>query len=127
MRAVDLTVCSGLWLLPGPARDLPFATFLASRSASFTASRSAPGCAPTINPTGNARLASAGTGDVLAGWIGGRWAACAAQGAADAAALALAVAVAAVWEHGHAAEGHAGREHAPLRAGDLVERLAAVG
>ena len=87
----------------------------------------APGRAPTINPTGNARLASAGTGDVLAGWIGGRWAARAAQGAADAAALAFAVSVAAVWEHGHAAEGEAGREHAPLRAGDLVERLAAAG
>lgn len=87
----------------------------------------APGRAPTINPTGNARLASAGTGDVLAGWIGGRWAACAAQGTADAAALALAVAVEAVWEHGHAAEGPAGREHAPLRAGDLVERLATAG
>ena len=36
----------------------------------------APGAAPLINPTGNAALASAGTGDVLAGWIGGAWAAC---------------------------------------------------
>ena len=28
-----------------------------------------------INPTGNGRLASAGTGDVLAGWLGGHWSA----------------------------------------------------
>ena len=34
----------------------------------------APGQLPSINPTGNARLASAGTGDVLAGWLGGTWA-----------------------------------------------------
>jgi len=34
----------------------------------------APGRPPAINPTGNARLASPGTGDVLAGWIAGRWA-----------------------------------------------------
>ncbi len=33
-----------------------------------------PGQLPSINPTGNARLATAGTGDVLAGWVGGAWA-----------------------------------------------------
>ncbi|MBP3981780.1 MULTISPECIES: NAD(P)H-hydrate dehydratase [unclassified Acidovorax] len=35
----------------------------------------APGHPPTINPTGNARLATAGTGDVLAGMVGARLAA----------------------------------------------------
>ncbi|QHI96983.1 NAD(P)H-hydrate dehydratase [Xylophilus rhododendri] len=30
----------------------------------------APGCVPAVNPTGNGRLATAGTGDVLAGMVG---------------------------------------------------------
>ncbi len=30
----------------------------------------APGCVPTVNPTGNAKLSTAGTGDVLAGMLG---------------------------------------------------------
>ena len=51
----------------------------------------APGQLPVINRTGNARLASAGTGDVLAGMIGARLAQ--GQGAMDAA-------CAAVREHG---------------------------
>lgn len=34
----------------------------------------APGEVPAVNPTGDARLATAGSGDVLAGWIGGLWA-----------------------------------------------------
>ena len=54
-----------------------------------------PGEAPVINPTGNARLATAGTGDVLAGMIGARLA----QGE-----LAFEAAAAAVWLHGRAAD-----------------------
>ncbi len=55
----------------------------------------APGRLPVINPTGNARLATAGTGDVLAGLIGARLAQ--GQNAFDAA-------CAAVWLHGRAAD-----------------------
>jgi NAD(P)H-hydrate repair Nnr-like enzyme with NAD(P)H-hydrate dehydratase domain len=54
-----------------------------------------PGKPPTINPTGNARLATAGTGDVLAGLIGARLA----RGA-----TAWDAACAAVWLHGQAAD-----------------------
>lgn len=55
----------------------------------------APGCVPAINPTGNALLATAGTGDVLAGMIGSRLA----GGAA-----AFDAACGAVWQHGFAAD-----------------------
>ncbi len=55
----------------------------------------APGAAPVINPTGNARLATAGTGDVLAGMVAARLAA----GYAE-----LAAACAATFEHGLAAD-----------------------
>ncbi len=74
----------------------------------------APGRAPAINPTGSAALASAGTGDVLAGWIGGLWA----QSArAD---TAFDVAAAAAYMHGAAAD-VAGAS--PLRAADLIEAM----
>ena len=55
----------------------------------------APGQLTAINPTGNARLATAGTGDVLAGMIGARLA----NGQE-----AYQAACEAVWLHGHAAD-----------------------
>jgi NAD(P)H-hydrate repair Nnr-like enzyme with NAD(P)H-hydrate dehydratase domain len=72
----------------------------------------APGRPPAINPTGNARLASPGSGDVLAGWIAGRWA----QDGGDGYDSALR----GVFEHGLAAEGHAG---AVLPASRLIDAL----
>jgi len=70
-----------------------------------------PGATPRISACGNASLATAGTGDVLAGWIGGRWRP--GGSAFDTATLG-------VVEHGAAAEpGRAGA----LRAADLIERL----
>lgn len=77
----------------------------------------APDQVARINSTGNAALASAGTGDVLAGWLGGRWAQ---QARGDEAAIALTVAVQAAGEHGAAAEP---QSVGALRAGDLIERL----
>jgi hydroxyethylthiazole kinase-like uncharacterized protein yjeF len=71
----------------------------------------APGQPPRVNSTGNASLATAGTGDVLAGWIGGRWRA----GSAP-----FDVATRCVIEHGAAAEPE---RPGALRAGDLVEAL----
>ncbi len=78
-----------------------------------------PGRAPSINPTGHAALASPGTGDVLAGWIGGLWAS---QHAADADGGGFSAAVAAAYVHGAAADA-AGVP--VLQASRLVERMAA--
>jgi NAD(P)H-hydrate repair Nnr-like enzyme with NAD(P)H-hydrate dehydratase domain len=62
-------------------------------------------------------LATAGTGDVLAGWAGGTWAQ---QPASDA----QVVAAAATWLHGHAADCFARAQPcAPLRATDLIEAM----
>lgn len=72
-----------------------------------------------INASGNARLASAGTGDVLAGWLGGLWAAAQAQVPPPSPQR---VAQAAAWWHGAAAEN--GDERSPLTASSLLQRLA---
>ncbi len=77
----------------------------------------APGEVPRVNSTGNAALATAGTGDVLAGWLGGRWAQ---RRGADERAIAFQVACQAVAEHGAAAEPP---PPGSLRASDLIERL----
>lgn len=78
----------------------------------------APRRTPVINPTGNARLAGAGTGDVLAGWLAGLWSASAATGTmADA----FVVARAAAYWHGAAAQ-H-GDASTPLTASALLAAL----
>ena len=74
-----------------------------------------------VNPTGDARLATAGTGDVLAGWIGGLWSAQPADD--DAVGLAFAVARAAAWIHGRGGDlAHGTR--LPLVAGELAAQMA---
>ena len=79
----------------------------------------APGEVASINPTGNASLASAGTGDVLAGWLGGCWSQAAAS-AAVAGSTAFGVTVAAAFRHGAAANDAA---QSPLRASELIDRM----
>lgn len=74
----------------------------------------APGALPRINPTGNPRLATGGTGDVLAGMLA---AALAAGGDA------LAAATAAVYRHGLLADRWPARR--PLTAGALARTAAA--
>jgi hydroxyethylthiazole kinase-like uncharacterized protein yjeF len=77
----------------------------------------APGLAPCVNATGNASLATPGTGDVLAGWLGGLWAQSAAGPTPPSS---DAVAVRAVADHGAAADAQGG---GPLRAADLIEAM----
>ena len=69
------------------------------------------GQTPVINPTGNARLATAGTGDVLAGIVGARWA----QGLS-----AFDAACAGVFEHGQVADLFSGPT---LTAGTLAQLI----
>jgi hydroxyethylthiazole kinase-like uncharacterized protein yjeF len=73
-----------------------------------------PATSPMINPTGSARLASAGTGDVLAGWIGGLW-------SAQADLTPSTIAAAAVWLHGRA--GESGNLRGPLPAAELITAM----
>jgi NAD(P)H-hydrate repair Nnr-like enzyme with NAD(P)H-hydrate dehydratase domain len=77
---------------------------------------------PYINGTGNASLASGGTGDVLAGWLGGCWAQMARSTQSEGSELDLAFAIAsqAVAEHGAAAEP---QRPGSLSASELIERL----
>ncbi len=72
----------------------------------------APGRVPAINPTGNARLATAGTGDVLAGMVGAHLAA---------GASALRAASEAVYQHGQAADAWPAGQ--PLTASMLARRV----
>ena len=76
----------------------------------------APHQVPYLNPTGNARLASAGTGDVLAGMIAARWAASSASPPVNAATEA---ATEAVFAHGLAADRWPATQ--PLTAGLLAQ------
>lgn len=81
----------------------------------------APEQIPFINSSGNAALATAGTGDVLAGWIAGRWSANRNMNTHENLQLLVAQSV---WEHGHAADlwlssGHRG----PLPAATLANML----
>lgn len=68
---------------------------------------------PAICASGGPALATAGSGDVLAGWLGGLW-------AQQPELSAHAIACAGVDDHGRA-----GEVQGVLRAGDLIDRLAA--
>lgn len=76
-----------------------------------------PGHAPTINPTGNARLATGGTGDVLAGMLGACWAAASTASGADL----HNIACHATWWHGQHADAWPAAK--PLTASALAQAL----
>ncbi len=69
---------------------------------------------PAINASGGPALATAGSGDVLAGWLGGLWAQARQLDAHELACL------------GVPQHGLAGEVERPLRAGELITRLAAL-
>lgn len=78
-----------------------------------------PGLQPAINSSGSAALATAGTGDVLAGWLGGLWA----QHRPATPGGIHELACAAAYWHGLAGQSQAA---GPLRAGDLIEGMHAL-
>ncbi len=85
----------------------------------------APDHTPHINPSGSAALASAGTGDVLAGWLGGLLAQSTGTqatppGAAGPDSVAFQTALAATFIHGDAADRAL---QSPVRAADLIEHM----
>jgi hydroxyethylthiazole kinase-like uncharacterized protein yjeF len=95
------------------------ATVLLKGSGTVIAS---PGQVPCINPTGSAALATAGTGDVLAGWAAGLW-------AQQPDWPAMQVATAAAWLHGQAAAmptAATGQAPRVLLADDLIRAMAAL-
>jgi hydroxyethylthiazole kinase-like uncharacterized protein yjeF len=97
----------------GSARDLALqlgSTVVLKGSGSVIA---CPTERPALCASGGPALATAGSGDVLAGWLGGLWAQ---QPGADAGAIARA----GVDQHGRA-----GEVGGVLRAGDLIQRLLA--
>jgi len=73
-----------------------------------------------LNPTGNARLATPGSGDVLAGWLGGLWSTQGAGPGAQDVAQARRCAAAAIWLHGQAALGDT---RLPLPAAALIAAM----
>jgi hydroxyethylthiazole kinase-like uncharacterized protein yjeF len=96
------------------AHDLQVAVLLKGSGSVIAA----PGTPPLINATGNAALASAGTGDVLAGWAAGIWSQAPALSAQRVGSMAAG-------HHGAAADAWRAQGHeGPLRASDLVEALA---